>query len=283
MIKGALRYFHQFTLLALALSGLLILSACSIEKNKETDTTSYKIEQIQRKIQNQSYQEAEADLDSLLKKEPDNLEVRMTYASLFVHKAGIKVKDYFKLEEAFAKEDKKESSEPQQRTSFLPIFDQVLLVSKQSQELQKRLDKITLINKTQAEEIAKAIAILNQLTGPKVTAGMHLYRAVIKTYYFKYEWSLDLYLPQNTTQLCKRKISQLSQNIESLNQQLSDILVDYSKGLPNSRDNIQKTKSELNRNSYDIQMILLSSSKDEQLFSDFIKEKFDIEVPECQL
>lgn len=275
------RYNLTLIKLLIGLVTTTLFLACANNKPETNKDTDSELQRIQLEIHNANYSDAEKDIKIIISKEPENIQAHLMLASLYVHKSGLRIDDYFKLEEAFSEESDTKINHEITLPGALSIFEQVIQLSKQSKEIQRRLSKITLINKDQSEQILKAIDVLNSIQSPKATPGTYLYRAVIKTHYFKYLWSQNYFIPEKINEICTKTVSQLSRGIDEINTQLSDILIDFSKGLPKSKQSILTTKDSLNKNSFDIQMVLRSASKETLSFSDFIKATFQIEVEEC--
>lgn len=213
---------------------------------------------IQQKIDHKRYDEAEAELQQILQKEPDNKRARTILASVYVHRAGISVREYFMLEallhddessvkpliniDVLEKLEIKKDSQFQKALNFLK---QVNAVAVQSQKMAEKFEKIPLLNEKSAVDVYRALMELERLNEP--TRGMSFYRGVIKLIYFKYLWETEKFIKIGDNKLCSTSMSKLNNQLETLKNYSVGMINDIASGVPKSEEQFKKMSLELNK------------------------------------
>lgn len=286
---------------------LISITSCTLKNNPEK--TSELLQEAERKIHLSQYSEAEADLKMILKKEPKNSRARIILASLYVHRAGIRVDDHIHLEEIINSKPsstqtyiqnslikKFSQSSDENLNEFSEILVQLNNVLIQMHTWQEKLNHLPSLNSQQASDLLLAIKTLSILSSVTIkgdqelpisisdeetTEGMILYRSVVKIYLFKYLWNSDSFLPVSNRRICESSLASLKRGTQNLEIYVEDLLNDFSIGLPKEKE---KTISQLNTfktATKQIQDWLDSLPPEAETMAQLIKEQIEHEGVRC--
>ncbi|MCB0369743.1 MAG: hypothetical protein KDD45_09970 [Bdellovibrionales bacterium] len=272
-MKSGIRLFIYFIIIsAVALSG----ASCSIPKKQISDSDKI-LAEAESDINDSNYIAAETSLKKLLENEPENVRAKVILASLYVHRAGIRIENHIHLEEVintYPEESQtyiekslistiSENSDKNLKdlAKVLLQLNQVLI---QMQTWKEKIKKLPDLNETQARDMRHALTILNELSAKAlssntnmqplksnktITRGMILYRSVIKIYYFKYLWNQGFFLPINQKMICSLSLNTLQTQILYLKSYMQDLLTDFAIGLPSSAESTNHLLSSFNASS----------------------------------
>lgn len=304
MLKAIKRLFSITFILAVFIYG----ASCTSKNNKPPQNNSI-IQEAERKIHLSQYSEAETDLKNLLKEEPRNARAKVVLASLYVHRAGVRVEDHIHLEEviSFKPTGSKTYIQPGFIKTFTDSTDkdlkqfgenlvQLNTTMVQMQAWQEKLSQLPDINQQQASDLSLAISTLQSLAqvsiksdgalpsstpNEEVTEGMILYRSVIKIYLFKYLWNEDKFLPVADKNLCQSKLERLQQGLQKLENYVSDLLQDFAIGLPKEKENTLSQLTNFKKGTQQIQSWLASVSPEAETMADILAEQLQNEDIKC--
>lgn len=294
--------------IAFILAVFIYGASCTSKNNKPSDTNSV-IQDAERKIHLSQYNEAEADLKNLLKSEPKNARAKVVLASLYVHRAGVRVEDHIHLEEviSFKPSGSQTYIQPSLIKTFADSADKNLkqfgenLVQLNStlvqmQAWQEKLNQLPDINQQQASDLSLAISTLQSLAqvsiksdgalpsstpSEEVTEGMILYRSVVKIYLFKYLWNEDKFLPVANKNICQSQVEKLQQGIAHLETYVTDLLLDFSVGLPKEKESTLSQLNNFKKGTQQIQSWLASVSPEAETMADILAEQLQGEDIKC--
>lgn len=275
------RFSHQITVLVLSLS--FLLAAC--ERHSESDTAD-RLEIIQQKIDHEQYAEAINELDEILKKEPHHDRARTILASVYVHRAGISIQDYFFLV-SLAQLDEKPKTQAidvqslkrlagnhaeniQSLTNFLQKLNEAASVGDQ---IVNKFESIPVLSSKSAQDIKLALETLEKLKTP--TAGMVFYRGVLKLYYFKFLWSKGSLLPLGQGKLCSSSLGEIGKKLKVLNDYSVRMILDIAKGFPNETKGFIDQASQLDNQIRMAVSHLQRSGAQEQNLKNYIQSQLN--------
>lgn len=242
----------QTSLLCLFVVSQLFLFGCSSQK---VETVDSKLSRVQEDIEVENYDKALIDIDQIIGENPNSDRARAIKASIYVHRAGIRLKDYFEFEKAMSDE----------KTEGIPLFDDESLAKikiqaetlhpqamqflqglnlfyQDVQDFTKRVERLPVFLPEKANDFLKALDILSTLRNP--STGQHLYRAVIKTIYFKHLWTQGEFSTFSSKELCQIPVQSLENRIQDFYAWMRTILVDGAKGIPSKKTSIEKVLAE---------------------------------------
>lgn len=298
-------------LLVISFTCVFTIGSCSYKDDKKTEDTSV-LEQAKIQIHNERYSEAETTLNKFLLENPKNARATIVLASLYVHRAGLRVEDHFHLEEAI--NSKPSETETYLEKSYLQIFTQS--DSEEMQELGEKLmrfnsvilqiqtwkdkiERLPKLSETQAQDLEHAISILSTLTPRSnsswtalpsntienpdeiVTNGMILYRAAIKIFYFKFLWQKGDFLPVMDKMICNSTLANLKFKIDYLENYIQDLLTDFSIGLPNSKEKALEQKKVFSKNAAQLTLWLQDIHPQTQSLAELITKIAKVEGFKC--
>lgn len=271
MTKPFLSVFFMLPVAAI----LAFCTSCGPGKNQNQATTELEI--AEEKIHQEQYVEAEKDLQKYLTAHPKDPRATVVLASLYSHRAGLRVQDYFQLEKTIsAKPSEAENllqqtylkvwmnSKNQTLKALGETLMQLNLQLLRAQSWQEKMDQLPDFTPTQAEDLLRAIKILSELqfkvgqgqqvsNGPPVTEGMILYRGVIKIYYFKFLWSQGEFKSLLGPGLCQSSLTQVSTLFNRVSDYLVDVLADFAVGLPKSSEQSLSQIEDIKRSNGQVQ------------------------------
>lgn len=291
------------------MTAIFIYSTSCTTKKSSVQESSEIIQEAERKIHLSQYTEAEADLKSLLKKEPKNSRARIILASLYVHRAGVRVEDHIHLEEIINSKPsatetyiekslikKFSQSEDENLNQFSDVLIQLNNVLIQMQTWQEKLNHLPTLNSQQASDLRLAVKTLSTLPSVSVksdqdwstpppeeetTEGMILYRSVIKIYLFKYLWNSDSFLPVSNRKICDSSLESLKEGTQRLENYVEDLLNDFATGLPKEKNNTLSQRDSFKKATQQIQNWLDSLSPEVITMAQLLKEQMEIEDVKC--
>lgn len=262
---AVMRSFVKAIFLSMIYFGFIFpTGSCSSKDNLKAKGPS-EIEQATVKIHNEKYEEAEFILLDFLRLHPSHSRAKVILASVYIHRAGIRIEDFLNLEEVI--NSKPSDTEVYLEKPYLELFSKS--TSKEMKELGEylkrlnnlvlqihawkyKLEKLPRLSDNQAQDLESAIAILSLLSirpnnktsnlddmenyDEIVTNGMILYRAALKIYYFKYLWERGDFLPVKDKMICKSSLLNLKDKITYLEKYIQDVFTDFTVGLPKSSE-----------------------------------------------
>lgn len=226
----------------------VLLIACSRhEPQRETD--HYR--RIQTQIDRKEYDQAEGQLQKILAQNPENQRARVILASMYVHKAGITLQDYFELEKLSRLNENPsenlvdlklfEKMEIPSSTDFgqvLAFLKRVNSVSARIHEISLKFEKIPLVDEQGAQNLSMALMELEKIENP--TRASLLYRGVVKLYYFKFLWKSGFFLEFGEQKFCSQKVIELADRLGGLEDFVVKMVRDISAGFPKSQGSFLK-------------------------------------------
>ncbi len=238
--------------------------SCSSKDNLKSKGPSA-IEQAKVKIHNEKYAEAESILIDFLMLHPGHSRAKVILASVYIHRAGIRIEDYLNLEEVINSKPSETDvyleksylelfshstdNEMKDLGEYLKRFNSLVL---QINAWKDKLEKLPKLSDTQAQDLESAISILSSLSMKPsnktsrldeienhdeiVTNGMILYRAALKIYFFKYLWEKGNFLPVKEKMICRSTLLNLKEKMTYLEKYIQDVFTDFAVGLPRSSE-----------------------------------------------
>lgn len=247
------KYFKIHLIFAALMMALLSLSAC---EKKAQPTEADQLENIQSKIDHQLYDESIEELEQILSKDPENKRARTILASVYVHRAGISVREFFILESLFRDEaapvkplinidvfEKLELKKDSQFQKALEFLKKVNTIVSDSQKISEKFQKIPLLENQQAVDIYRALQELEKIQG--APAGISLYRGTIKLIYFKYIWETNQLLSIGSGKMCSSSMKKLNSQLEILKNFTVGMVQDIAVGVPKSEVEFRKKAASL--------------------------------------
>lgn len=231
------------------------VSGCT---NKESADQQDQLDHIQQKIDQKMYDSAIAELEQILTKEPDHKRARTILASVYIHRSGLSVREYFQLQKIFNNDD--DSVQPLLNIEVLESFEvkkdsdlgkainflkELNKVTFESQKLAKKFAKIPDLDLSQAKDVYQALLELEKLKEP--TRGMSLYRGMIKLIYFKYLWESDQFLKVKEHKICSTSIRRLNDQLEIMKNYTVSMIKDVAEGVPKSEEDFKKNADQINK------------------------------------
>lgn len=266
---------------------MLVLTGC---QRHEPVTQEDRLRDIQAQIDRKEYNQAEDQLQAILKAEPDNQRARVILASISVNKAGITLKDYLQLEE-LSRLEKTESSlvvdskvlEKLKILDAEPVADVIGFLSglnataAKAQLIFERFEKIPVVNDEAASHLEMAIEELEKVSAPQT--GTSFYRGIIKVFYFRYLWKTDKLLQMKQRKICSRKAGDLAGALVSFQSLTISMVRDVAQGFPKSNERFLEQVRELEEN-FKAALGWLDAQKDQQKTIQVLLEKWarDIKV-----
>ncbi len=248
-------------LFLVSLFSLTIGTACS---TKHSEIQNSDLLRAKRLIDNQQTDEAIELLEQNSEKNSTDPEYRVTLASAYAHKAGIRIQSLSgivhasnqlkKINEqnggAFGTTSDYNSGDTQNRThQRLSYLSKILAASSNYFLL---ISTIPTVPENKVVFIKKSIKLMND---SRVTwrASDITYRLLLEIIYFKYSFStqfLDQLMEpsQRSKESCTLDIQTLSTATMSLGKQLIDILSDYALIYPQNKEQILDRSNELSQN-----------------------------------
>lgn len=284
--------------------------SCTSKKNKSPESSTVIIQEAEQKIHQSQYDEAEADLKNLLQSEPKNARAKVVLASLYVHRAGVRIEDHIHLEEII--NFKPSSTDTYIEPSFIKNFsdstdknlkqigdvlNQLNSTLLQMKSWQEKLNQLPEINQQQADDLKLAIKIIQPLSlstikndnslplvnqNEQVTEGMILYRSVIKIYLFKFLWKEDKFLPLFHRKVCQSPLENLKQGFKDLEFYVTDLLQDFSIGLPKEKENTLSQRNSFQKGLHQIQNWLSTVSPEAETLANILAEQLQNEENLCR-
>jgi hypothetical protein len=285
--------FRRFIKLQLvALSMLLVCSCTRYEKPEPTD----RFQKIQQKISDHKEEDAEIELEEILKQDPENQRARVILASIFIQRAGISIRDYLDLEKVARPGEEKphatidlekidqlkieEKSKLGQAVNFL---NDVNTASILLQEIGEKFNRLPVVTEASSNEIWKALQELDKIKEP--TAGNALYRGVIKLFYFKYLLANQKFLAIGHGQFCALKLHQLQSKLKIFASYTVGMIRDLGRGYPKKQADLELQAASIQSQFQKADVWLSEQKKSElsvaEIFSDLAKAQA-IEGVKCE-
>jgi hypothetical protein len=242
--------FHSSMPKAFSVLFILLLVFQNSCTEKRSSVTENRLERIQVKIDNGSYEESISELNEILKKEPENQKARAILGSVYVRRAGIAVKDYFTIHGIFTEPMPEEPdvfemapavdllSKDEKLKVWIPVLEKINTGAKQLKQINRKFTQIPDISEESAQDIYLALLELEKIEKP--TNGNHLYRGIIKLIYFKYLVSHQKLIPMGERKLCSLRIFELSDRAEMTKNYMVDMILDLSFGFPNEKAELEE-------------------------------------------
>lgn len=259
---------------------------CAYKKDPQ-QTQKDRLNSAAEKIQKSDYLEAEADLRDFLRENPDHARAKVVLASLYAHRSGLRIRDYFNLErvinskpvvvdnfvQSSLTEALNQSSDEKIKKigGSLKQLNELLI---QANHWNQKINEMPTWNELQVRDLEAAIEILNTLDATRidiepepsrrVTEGMILYRGVLKIYYFKYLWTTNQFLPIYSKSICKSTLQSLESRTDALADYIQSVLGDFAVGVPKSRADTLRTQADFRNSALQVRQWLrgIRSSKE---------------------
>jgi hypothetical protein len=234
----------------------------SCEKREKSNDP---LEISKERIDRQEYDQAEADLKYLIQKDPENQAARALLASVYLGRAGVTVRHYFRLKTVYEDQGIFDDTKIPELENILNLkgvehSEPLILalahlgsLARETLGISMRFEKIPALGDGQYEQVEMALQQLQPIVHPAPSVA--LYRGAIRTLLLKARWNRGLYLRFGNHQLCQSSIAELKIRTENLQEFVSQLLLDLAMGMPNSRtDLLQKNQrwqasgNELQRN-----------------------------------
>lgn len=259
---------------------LTVFALLSCHRHEKPSVEDH-FQKIQERIDRKEYQEAEAEVNSILESEPQNERARMILASISVHRAGITLKDFFYLEKLVRLEEKPtlqlaaleglEKLEVSKQSALGKSFEflqQVNLIAGRAQEIADKFEQIPVVSDESAQHLQAALTELGKIESPQ--DGNALYRGVIKLFYFKYLWKTGYFLKFGGKNFCSNTVSILQLKLSEFDSYVGSMILDVGRGFPKSRHEFERHAVELSRGVLEAQKFLYSIQKKAQTVEQLI-------------
>lgn len=269
-------------------------SGCAYKKD-DTQTKQDRLNQAAEKIQKSNYDEAESELQDYLREHPDHARAKVLLASLYAHRAGLRIRDYFKLERVI--NSKPVMTEPYIQNSVIETLNQnpdekikkvagylkqLNEVIIQAQHWNQKINELPTWTDAQALDLDKAIQVLNELDENRVesepdperrvTEGMILYRGVLRIYQFKYFWTTDHFLPIYAKSVCTTAVKTLEGRVSALALFIESALSDFAVGLPSSRKSTLQTLQDFRSSAGQVRAWFQNARRSKDTFEKYLKD-----------
>ncbi len=224
---------------------VFVLSCTKREEPKiPTEKRGFNAQHIQEMIQMKEYDLAEQQLKLELQSNPRNNLARVLWASIYLQKANITIRDYFLLNDIFSQKfERKEmgflnahtlnaisQNKNEPALQLLKDLNEAVI---DAEILQSQLAQIPLIDPVSAELVYQSLLILEKLDTPK--DGDRLFRGLAKLIYFKYQWSLGNFIEVGGGRFCDQRLSSLKHRVDVFRRYVPLMVEDLSFGLRNGK------------------------------------------------
>ncbi|GIL16942.1 MAG: hypothetical protein BroJett040_06930 [Oligoflexia bacterium] len=234
--------------------------SCSTKKE---DSLEERLTRVQQEIEVQRYDQATSEINSIIEEYPDSDRAKTIKASIYVHKAGIRLKDYFEFEKALTDErvvvtpliNDEQLAQLQKLIKdsgpgLVQMVEQMNSVHNDFQDFSKRVERLPSLMPEREQDFQTALDVLASLQKPNT--GQYLYRSVIKTIYFKHLWVTGQLNVFDHSRFCYDSITSIRMRINNAYAWMRSILEDGRQGIPSKAKTIEKilTESELAINEF---------------------------------
>lgn len=264
---------------------MTFLVSCNGAVPREEYRFSY--DQVKAQIDAGNFDEAQYDLEEQLRFHPEDNHARVLLGSVYVARAGISIKDYFRLYRIFQapKSAKKSFIQPE-------ILRQATATSKDLGkklkgiddfygtmiDIRDRFSKIRKLSEEQALYLRQAILELNLLPSP--APGQLFYRGIVKLIYFKYLFENDLFFSFQKGKVCSTSVKNLRRQVDTFRIYFSGMLNDVAHGYPEQQKSIESF-SRGSSTALNLFLFALSTGDQERKFSDLLREAMPKEKIKC--
>ncbi len=264
----------------------ILLTSCQETKKKSLFTE--RVSEIQYLIDQKKYNEGLVEIDSLLKMNPQNERILSLKASLYLHRAGISIKDLLILENTLSRPVKVEQQ-------LVPLFwfkgqKTTAPLTKVLRNLNQFLSEITVFNyrvgniplltDIQYQDSLLSLDTLDQIQNP--SPGISLYRGLIRILNFKYLWTQGQFLNISLEKLCASSIKDIRTKANITTNTVQNILQDMILGLPQSNLELQKISNQLKIEFTQFDDFLNHYEVQAQSISEMIQILWELQNPETK-
>lgn len=272
-----------------------VLAALGCQPKNSPPESKDLIERARLQIGRGQYQHAIDSLNERLLSNPADDEARVTLASAYVHRAGVRIQDYFVLETMF-REKTRENFQAidlaflnkvkfKSNTALARIFDFLKLLNqivRSSTEISEKFNAIPDLSEPGAQDVKIALDQLELLQKPK--DGMVLFRGAVKLMNFKHNWTTGKFIEFGDSRLCRSLLQDLVRGLGRLRVSTVSMIEDVAVGFPKSQPEFKSNALKINRDILSAEQKLLSLLKEADTVEDVIKSNLnekDIEVFQC--
>ncbi len=267
---------------------ITVISLASCHETKKTPLFNERVGEIQYLIDQKKYSQGLSEIESLLRENPKNERLLALKASLYLHRAGIGIKDLLSLETTLSRPVKVEQQLIplfwyKGQKANAPLTDIIRKLNQFVAELTEfnyRIGNIQLLTHEQYRDSQLSLDALNQILYP--SAGVSLYRGLIRILNFKYLWTQGQLLNISLEELCSSSIKNLRSTAKTTITLVQEILQDMTIGAPRSGVELQKISNQIQIEFKNLDVFLEHYETQAQNVSDMIQILWEIQNPETK-
>lgn len=256
------------------LLSVIVVFVVSCNPRPKEDNSNFSYERIKSLIDLGELDQAQDELAEQLRFEPRDDQARVLLASVHVARAGISLKDYFRLYRVFnapkeegyvlfrsevIHEAEKSNKEIAKTLKGIDAFYATM------SDLQARFGKIQTLDATQASHLRAALLELGRLTTAE--QGPFFYRGIIKLIYFKYLLQNDGFFALQKKKVCNTSLQKVRTQLDSFQNYTTGMLSDLAIGYPKQKEAVGNFNREFKKAIQLFQMVLSSGNQEKSLRS----------------
>lgn len=236
------------------LLSMILMVVVSCNHQPPSNDVEFSYERIKTLIDLGELEQAQDELNEQLQYDPQDNQARVLLASIHVARAGLSLKDYFRLYRIFnaPKED-----------SYVLFRSEVIREAEKSNkdvvktlkgldafygtvsDLQARFGQIQTLNETQAGHMRLALVELNRLT--KDAQGPMFYRGIMKLIYFKYLLQNDGFFAIQKKKVCTTTVRKIRSQLVEFQNYTTGMLTDLAFGYPKQKETVENFNREFKK------------------------------------